>query len=137
MSFFSNIAATFRAVNEGRSTANAHRMAEEFLQASLPADVAADGYRKAAQVADYCSVEQMAMIYVISYANRMRFYLDAVSATQEFRLSVGLNVARALMRFSELQRSGVELDRYQIPQLIAAAKAHGVKTDNAKFALVF
>jgi Tfp pilus assembly protein PilW len=129
MSFFSKMAATYRAVNEGRTTAEAHQMAESFLETKLPYDVGAHGYEIVSKIADYSSVEQMAMIYVVTYANRMEKYLPAVNATPEFRMTVARSVARACILLARLQRSGTAFDGYWTRQLIEAAKKHGVKTD--------
>ena len=104
-------------------------MAEEFLGEKLPNDVAADGFAIVARVADYSSVEQMAMIYVTAYAKRMTLYLNAVSATPEFRTRVARNVARACLCLVRLQRSGHNFDKFRTIGLIEAAKRHGVNTD--------
>lgn len=130
MSFFRKMADTFRAVNEGRATAQAHQMAEQLLGERLPADVAQDGYALAARMADYSTVEQMAMVYVTTYANRMSRYLDAVNATQEFRTRVARAVARAFILLRDLHESGTRFDEFSINDLIAAAKKHGVNTDS-------
>ena len=129
MSFFRKLQNTYRAVNEGRATAKAHQMAEEFLGAKLPSDVGADGFAIVARMADFSSVEQMAMIYVIAYAQRMTWYLDAVSATQDFRMQVARNVARACICLAHRQRSGTRFEGYWTQELIEAAKKHGIKTD--------
>jgi hypothetical protein len=104
-------------------------MAEEFLDARLPHDVATEGYARAAGIADYSSVEQMAMVYVTTYAQRMTPYLDAVSATKEFRTQVARSVARACILLARLQRSGTRFDGYATRALIEAAKRHGVNTN--------
>ena len=129
MSFFRKMADTYRAVNEGRATAEAHQMAEEFLGEKLPSDVGADGYAIVARMADFSSIEQMAMIYVTTYSKRMTHYLDAVSATQDFRVRVTRNVARACICLARLQRSGTSFDAFWTRNLIEAAKKHGVNTD--------
>ncbi|MBS0479655.1 MAG: hypothetical protein JSR79_10195 [Proteobacteria bacterium] len=130
MSFLSKMAAGYRAVNEGRRTAEAHQMAESFLEARLPYDVGTDGFEVVSQMADYSSVEQMAMIYVITYANRMEGYLNSVNATQDFRMTVTRSVARACILLARLQRSGVAFEGYWTVQLIETAKRHGVNTDS-------
>lgn len=136
MSFFRKIADTYRAVNEGRATAQAHQMAEQFLAARLPQDVAVDGYKQAASVADLSSVEEMALIYVTTYAKRMIRYLDAVNATSEFRMQVARNVARACICLADLQRSGERFNGYQTRELIQAAQKLGVKTDSPEISFV-
>lgn len=136
MSFFSKMADSYRAVNEGRATANAHKMAEEFLEDRLPYDVGADGFAIVAKMADYSSVEQMAMIYVVTYANTMGYYLDGVNATQEFRVKVARKVARACICFANLQRSGIKFDGYWTRQLIDVSKSHGVITDSEQISFV-
>lgn len=132
MSFLNKMGSAFRAVNHGRSTAEAHRMAENFLESNLPSDVAANGFETVARIADYSSIEQMAMVYVITYANRMHQYLDAVGATTEFRTTVARNVARACILLAQLQRSNTDFDPSWTVQLIQAAKRHGVNTDSEK-----
>jgi hypothetical protein len=136
MSFLRKMAETFRAVNEGRATAKAHRLAEEFLGEKLPIDVGADGYAMVAHMADFSSIEQMAMIYVTVYARRMTNYLDAVSATPDFRLRVARNVARACISLARLQRSGTRFAGFWTRDLIEAAKKHGVKTDSEQISFV-
>ncbi|SFP16769.1 hypothetical protein [Qipengyuania nanhaisediminis] len=132
MSFFKGLADSFRAVNEGRSTAKAHQLAEQLLGVRLPPDVAQDGYTAVADMADFSSVEQMAMIYTIKYAKRQIGYLDAVNATGEFRREVAMNVARACIGLADLQRGGADFNAVYVHQLIGAAKQLGVKTDSPK-----
>lgn len=129
MSFFRKAAQTFRAINEGRATAQAHKMAEEFLQQKLPQDVGEAGFERVARIADYSSVEQMAMVYVIVYAERMATYLDAVNATREFREKTARSVARACIILANHQRSGENFDSWTIAELVEAARTLGIKTD--------
>ena len=136
MSFFRRMADTYRAVNEGRATAKAHQMAEQFLGEKLPSDVGADGYAIVAGIADYSSIEQMAMIYVAAYAKRMTWYLDTVNATQDFRTRVSRNLARACILLARLQRSGTSFNEFWTRDLIAAAKKHGVNTDSDKISFI-
>lgn len=132
MSFFRGLADTFRAVNEGRATANAHKAAEHYLGIKLPLDVAEDGFATVARMADFSSIEQMSMVYVIKYAQRMVDYLDSVNATNEFRLEVAKNVARACINLANLQRSGTKFEAFYVKELVEAAKMLGVKTDGEK-----
>jgi hypothetical protein len=107
-------------------------MAEELLRVRLPPDVAEDGFSAVATMADVSSVEQMAMIYVTKYAQRMVGYLDAVNATKEFRLEVAKNVGRACIGLADLQRSGTSFQSVYIHDLISAARSVRVKTDHPR-----
>jgi len=130
MSFFRGLGSAFRAASEGRNTAKAHRLAEQMMGTSLPADVAQDAYNFASRMAEYSSVEQMSMIYVSTYAERMVPYLDAVNATEGFRLQVARNVARACTHLSDLKSSGTDFSSFGLDRLIVAAKKLGVDTDS-------
>lgn len=132
MSSLRGLGSAFRAVSEGRNTAVAHRLAEEFLGTKLPADVAQDGYAFAARMAGAASVEQMSMIYVSTYARRMVSYLDAVNATADFRRQVASNVARACIQLAELQRSGIDLKLFGLRDLVESANMLGVNTDSER-----
>lgn len=132
MSFFRSLGSAFRAVSEGRSTAQAHRMAESFLGAALPSGVAEEGFKTVADMADFSSVEQMSMIYVIIYAEQRKVYLDQVSATNEFRGKIARQVANACISLADLQRSGERFEGYWTQRLCTAARACGVKVDHPK-----
>jgi hypothetical protein len=132
MSFLSGIQRTFRAINEGRSTAQAHKMAAGLLGAPLPPAVTEQGFQLVANMADFTSVEQMSMIYVIIYAEERKAYLDQVSATNEFRGRIARQVANACISLADLQRSGEIFDSYWTQRLITAARECGVKIDHPK-----
>jgi hypothetical protein len=58
-------------------------MAESFLGAALPSGVAEEGFKTVADMADFSSVEQMSMIYVIIYAEQRKVYLDHAADIQD------------------------------------------------------
>ncbi|WP_132470341.1 hypothetical protein [Novosphingobium sp. ST904] len=134
MSFIGNLGRAFRAVNEGRATAHAHRTAEAFLGAPLPSGVAEEGFRIVGPMADFSSVEEMAMIYVIIYAEQRKAYLDGVNATKEFRGKIARQVANACIALANLQRGGERFNSMWTIRLINAARGCGVKVDHPKIA---
>lgn len=135
MSLFSKILDVYRVANEGRATAKAYLMAEEFLGEKLPASVGLEGYERVSSMADVSSVEEMAMIYVTEYAKAMDLHLKAIDATQDERLRVARSVARACISFARLQRSGAEFSVFWLRDLIHAAQKVGVKTDSEHISL--
>lgn len=135
MSFLRGLGNVFRAVSDGRNTASAHKMAEQLLGTKLPADVAQDAYGFVSRMADCSTVEQMGMEYVSVYAKRMVRYLDEINATEEFRLQVARNVARACIYFADRQRSGTDFGSFGLNRLVNAAQELGVETDSPGISL--
>lgn len=134
MSFLGKIGSAFRAVNDGRATAHAHRKAEALLGVPLPSSVAEEGFRIVGPMAEFSSAEEMAMIYVIIYAEQRKAYLERVNATKEFRGKIARQVANACIELANLQRGGTRFNSFWTIRLVNAARACGVKVDHPKIA---
>ena len=132
MTLLRRLTTFYRLLTEGRAAVEAQHMAESLLDTKLPHDVRADCHEIITRIASFSSVEELAMIYVIKYAERMALYLDAVDATQEYRTHIARGVERACVSFAGRKRAGIQFEGYWLDRLAITAKTHGIQAKPAR-----
>ena len=126
MGFWDTASKAFRAISEGKATAGAHRLAENCLGVRLPHEVATDGHKYASRMADFSSVEEMAIEYMNSYGLYLRRNFEQFSMADK-KLARD-RFSRAAQHISQLQSSGVRLDHLTLVPFLDHATAFGSDT---------
>lgn len=126
MGFLSNVAKGFRAIEEGRRTAEAFLYVERHFGIRLSHQVRQAAYPAVARMADYASVPDMALEYLTAYGRMLVRLGDGLPAGQ--RASAASQFTLLSRKLAELLERGEDLHPYNLVPFIDAANALGADT---------
>ena len=126
MGFLSNVAKGFRAIDEGRRTAEAFLYVERQFGIRLSHEVRQAAWPAVARMAEHASVPDMALEYLTTYARMLVRLGDALPA--DVRERAGSQFTLLAGKLAALLERGEDFHRYNLVPFIDAANALGADT---------